>query len=340
MSVVSGLKWRLTQHARRSWRRLSHRSDAERAGRALEQLVVERAGQPGWDASFVVQSLDWTETGTVVARLGLAGLPPVLIARLPRSVGALRSARAHWRTIEAIQSDDRLESWRALVPRPVWAGRAGESHCLVETALPGIEAGELLDEESRPRLLRAAGKAIGELHQRTAESVEVGADAVEEWVNARARLVGGQVDAPERARRLADDLGRELSGRRLDVGWVHGDYWGGNVLVAPDASAVTGIVDWAQAARAEPVALDTLLLVLASRIQLERQELGAIVVRLLERPDWSPLECELFGAPPDRAMLLLCWLRHVHWQLAEATLPSQSNRWIAANVARVLETCR
>jgi len=47
-----------------------------------------------------------------------------------------------------------------------------------------------------------------------------------------------------------------LAGRTLTVSWVHGDFTPGNILVTPDGTSVTGIIDWDHSASKELPQLD------------------------------------------------------------------------------------
>ena len=47
--------------------------------------------------------------------------------------------------------------------------------------------------------------------------------------------------------RLADALYSDLAGREMTVGWTHGDFHLGNIIVGPDRR-VTGSLTWARPA--------------------------------------------------------------------------------------------
>ena len=67
------------------------------------------------------------------------------------------------------------------------------------------------------------------------------------WVDAPLRTLtggGGAVLSPAAVAQVRAELCEALAGRRVAVGWVHGDFVPGNVLVDPDSARVTGIVDW------------------------------------------------------------------------------------------------
>lgn len=351
-AVVNGLRWRLARRLRPTWRTWHHWR-ALLHGRALARRVVARLPEPRdrLDPTCVtVEAIEWTETGVIVARLGEGGGPSRLIVKLPQSAGAAESARRHYEAISALRHDERLGEWRELLPRPVWQGTIGRQACLVETALTGIGAEQVMTRpEHREPALRAARHAIDALHQTTARPMRVDDAALDRWVRQRAKVVGAAVEAGPAMAQLIRRLENGLGGRELPVGWIHGDYWAGNVLLGPDGREATGIVDWAQAAADEPVAIDRMTLVLAERVAASRTELGGVVAALLEGTGWTALERDLLKGdgiddagiePGDRSIVLLSWLRHVAWHLTEGTPPARSRRWREMNIARVLRNTR
>ena len=137
-----------------------------------------------------------------------------------------------------------------------------------------------------------------------------------------------------------------LAARRLAVGWSHGDFVPGNILVDPAAARVTGIVDWELARPADLPLVDVATVLLAARMQASRHELGRVVCDFLAGLDWSEDERRILaeagaGLPGEaidgRALVLLCWLRHVSGNLAKASGYATHERWLRGNVAPVAE---
>jgi aminoglycoside phosphotransferase (APT) family kinase protein len=142
------------------------------------------------------------------------------------------------------------------------------------------------------------------------------------------------------------ELRDALAGRRVAVSWVHGDFVPGNILVDPVARRVTGIVDWELARPADLPLVDVATVLLAARMQMSRDELGRVVCDFLAGGRWSAEEERLLdeagaglpGEPIDaRALVLLCWLRHVSGNLAKASGYARHERWVRGNVAPVAE---
>jgi aminoglycoside phosphotransferase len=250
--------------------------------------------------------------------------------------------------VRAITADDRLASWSHRLPRFVAAGELRGRSYLVESALPGHPA-ELLaaDPAMVPALLAVTLRVTAELHALSGRDVAVGAGELERWVDQPVEevlrlLPGAHASWVGRTlRRLRDELWDVLAGRRMCVGWVHGDLWLGNVLVSDDC-AVTGLVDWDQAGEDEPGMHDLVHLLLYTRRTAERRELGDVVSELLARRSWPPAELRLVAdvaswdsGLPVRAAVLLSWLRHVA-RIAGQPNHASNPLWRRRNVVAVI----
>jgi aminoglycoside phosphotransferase (APT) family kinase protein len=123
-------------------------------------------------------------------------------------------------------------------------------------------------------------------------------------------------------------LHERLEGLTLSVGWVHGDFSPGNVLV--DGGRVCGIVDWDQAIPDGLPVLDLLQFMLASR----SGELGAAIASF--RPTGAERDLLADHAVELDAAVLLCWLRHVGANLEKSGRYASNRRWLEANVKAVL----
>jgi aminoglycoside phosphotransferase (APT) family kinase protein len=144
---------------------------------------------------------------------------------------------------------------------------------------------------------------------------------------------------------LSDELHHALSGRTLTVSWVHGDFTPGNILVTPDGASVTGIIDWDHSASKELPQLDLVLLLLSTRILVQRRELGDIIRELLIDNRWTAQERALLdnaylALPGDaldvRPVVLLTWLRHVASNLSKSADYARHRLWVSKNIDGVL----
>ncbi|HEX5512142.1 MAG TPA: phosphotransferase, partial [Actinomycetales bacterium] len=146
--------------------------------------------------------------------------------------------------------------------------------------------------------------------------------------------------------RLETVLTEELSQRTLTMGWVHGDFYPGNVLV--DANGhVCGVVDTAQTHQRGLPVLDLAHWVLTLPGDGGPTHLGARVAARLEQDRcWTESEMKfLRQAPggdelPGRVMLLLTWLRHVDSNLIKSERYSNNPVWLRRNVLPVLRKVR
>lgn len=149
-----------------------------------------------------------------------------------------------------------VELSRLPVPKPVFADP--EAGVLAYPRLPGVA---LIDHPvpEPARLAPALGEFLSRLHQAPLEKVEhlVGRDTYPllawlEDAQGDYREIGEHI--PAAARPLVEDfLGRTPPAEPRAVAFCHNDLGAEHVLVDVDANAVTGIIDWSDAAIADPV---------------------------------------------------------------------------------------
>ncbi|WIX76680.1 aminoglycoside phosphotransferase family protein [Amycolatopsis carbonis] len=247
--------------------------------------------------------------------------------------------------LRLLHEDRRLDSWRHLVPTAYDVGNALGASYSIQQLLPGADArARVADPAGRNRFAAAALAVLGGLHQCTAELTRVDERLVRQHVTAPAELVRAAV--AKRAGSAVDQLVAELAtglrGRRLPVGWVHGDFSADNVLIDAD-DQVTGVVDWGQATSAGLVAVDVAGLVLATAAT--GRELGAVVSTWLA-PGAAPALAEVLhhrstlgGDPVSvRTLVLLGWLHMVSANLAKSSRYGANPIWLRRNVIAVLHT--
>jgi thiamine kinase-like enzyme len=146
--------------------------------------------------------------------------------------------------------------------------------------------------------------------------------------------------------RLADELHLALAGRTLPLGWVHGDFVPTNILVSADGEAVSGIVDWELATPGGPPSIDVVALLLSSRMQRQRRELGRVVRELVRGAPWTEFERGLLdlgcselpaGQLEPRTLVLLWWLQHAAANLTKSTRYDRHGLWARWNIHVVLD---
>ncbi len=295
-----------------------------------------------------------TVNDTVVIAMGAPNRAPTVALKLPQTDFAFRSLQRQKAVLKTLWDDTRLGEWRALLPKLLAEGNVSGQPYVVEQILPGIEARQIVsDPAARLRMQVAAVNAIGKLHRLTANAVVVNEERLVRWIDEPLRLIRDvtrtlprAADHQDAIARLAVELRQALLGRRLSVSWVHGDFAPGNILVTPDGSALTGIVDWDLAQPDDLPLLDLIQLVLSTRMLVQRRELGEVLGGLLRGEKWTPHEQALLDQAQSarvedrvspRAMLLLCWLRHVSDNVTKSTRYANHWLWVAKNIEAVLE---
>ena len=297
----------------------------------------------------VISGAERTAGRGAVVKLGPPGGAPLAILKIATTPQGKRLLRHETEVLRALHADQRLDGLRELIPQPLANGlQRGRSYRL-DSALGGRSVAAPSAAVSRT-LLGAAVETITALHNRTATTVAAGPDLAERWVDAPLREL---VRHPSRSRwrtyRL-EQLRAELHGAvgtgTLTVGWIHGDYWLGNLLFSGDRS-VSGIIDWDAASPLELPFHDLLHLLLYTRRLITGHELGELVCDQLQGQAWRADERALLRdhwprrsacCLSERHILLLYWLRHaaLHASQQGATLGYRYRSWERRNVLPVL----
>jgi hypothetical protein len=318
--------------------------------RRLVPAILAGVSEPGPHA-WVVQRAQWSATGVAVVFVGPAGAAqaPAAVLKAGYAGAGVQGLRAEARSLAALHADARLGDWRALLPRTVAEGAAAGLYYTLQTALPGREAPA--DAESTAR----AAEALHPLHARTAMPALASEAFLAQAIDRPIELLRGAVRSElpvqreEALERLAAELRETLAGRALRTGWIHGDFWLGNVLFAAGGrggAPVTGIVDWSMAAPDMLALHDVLHLILHQRQMMQGCELGDIVCAALAGAEWTPgeralLEAEDLGLPlqagDERAPVLLYWLRRLQCIFEQGRGQARNKVWVAWNIDRVLD---
>jgi Phosphotransferase enzyme family len=300
-----------------------------------------RRGAPGWTVEAVLPTTSTVAVATVSDGRG-DGVLKVAMDDL-----ACTPLRAQCRSLGELHADERLGPWRRLLPPLLDHGQLVGHTYVLEGRLPGREARHCAI--TAERLTDRAIPVISQLHRRSSCPAIVGESLLRRWIDEPLEVLLAAVDRRwrsasrrsqvERLRRL---LRAGLSGRAVRTGWIHGDFWPGNVLLTPDG-LVTGIVDWGQADRVHLGVLDVAHWLLSLQDAGRHRELGARVTGRLQGRCWSEAERSwLLGAQQESEplgeplVLLMCWLGHVVSNLRKARAYSTSPIWLTRNVAPVL----
>jgi aminoglycoside phosphotransferase (APT) family kinase protein len=319
---------------------------------AVTPEILASIGEPTWRTRRVI-SVD-------VARAVIAVGPPSSsapagVVKISRSRHAAAIMVRERTVLSQLRTDARLGDLRALLPDELAWGRIGDQSFVVESALPGIDARSVLDDSQLSgRLASTALDVAAALHERTSRTVTVDRDLLARWVEEPLRRIARLGGAHPRIalhtrtlQELGETMTRALLGRRMVLSWLHGDFFPGNILVSPDATSVTGLVDWDLAADDELPALDATHFVIGAHLLRSRSELGKTVIRLLDHDGFTSreratIEAELSRSGGEelslREAVILTWLRHIGWNLQKSAHFSGHRMWVKANVESVLES--
>jgi O-antigen/teichoic acid export membrane protein len=342
VAAAGRLRWRLSEpHARKLI--LTALSDVG----SVYPVIANRSAQRRSQQLSVLPS----GSDRVVAVLRHHDGVPGGVVKLARSERAILEFASEHRVLRLLAGDPRLGPWTAMLPEAYLTFT--DSGCMaLERLMPGSDAAGVV--RAAPSLLPAVTNiglcVIGELHRRTGHTVLVDEALADGWL-CRATTVLRQTHPSGHVPRaqftainhLEELLRRAIDGRHLEVGWVHGDFTPGNVMVAPDASRVYGILDWGQARPDSLPDLDTVLWLTALECQVRGWSMGRQVCRILAAPRWpddSLLQVSRQAMVPfgigDHELILWCWLLHVAGNLDKSERYHRNPWWWAANVEPVL----
>ncbi|MER7751664.1 phosphotransferase [Kitasatospora sp. NPDC097643] len=280
---------------------------------------------------------------------GTAARPAALAVKHPRSGPAAATLDCEWDVLRRLEADPRLGEWRRLLPRPVTRRLDGPLPLVTQSWLPGVAADGYLTHhpEHAPRVASAALATLAELHRLTGRT-EHPTHRLDDWVESRRALLTAQIrwcrsgPGAEGLAALVARLRRDLTGQPTTVGWFHGDFAPGNVLLSEDGTRVTGVLDWGGARADGPAEVDAFTFVLAMRAHLTGRAWGALATEAVRAGALPPEERELlaaygYGAGADGiALPLLAWLWHVASNVDKSPRYGRSHWWVGANVVPVL----
>jgi aminoglycoside phosphotransferase (APT) family kinase protein len=287
----------------------------------------------GWQRERTLTTLSGTAVIMVSAPGGRTG-----VLKISATEAGTASLRREHGVLRRLGRDERLGEWRDLLPVPLRWGDSGAGAYLLTSRLPGRD-GRQLPQGMAGGLTRAAFRAIAPLHDHDRTVAEVDATLLRRWVDEPAARLA-EVARPARVARVGAALHAGLAGRRMTLGWTHGDFHPGNVL-AGSPERVAGIIDWDQARERDLVATDLAFWIITAPGTGRHRELGARVAARLDADRcWTPAESRLLAGTDDaaagRALLLLAWLRHVAGNLAKSSRYARSPLWLRNNVRPVL----
>lgn len=291
-----------------------------------------------------------TVSDLLVFRLDGGAAPP-LVVKHPRSPRAMVALARECEVLQGLERDERLGPWRRFVPSVEQQRLHGPLPLVAQRCLPGMEGDALL--RHFPQLTHQAAmsalRAIRGLHLATGRTEQVTA-RLGDWIDPRLAVLAREVHWCRRGPGahamsvLRDRLLRSLSGRSLLVGWTHGDFHPGNVLLTREHAGVLGVIDWSGAVPDGPSAIDCYTFVLTMRHQNTGSQFGRVVADAVRHASLRPEDRRLLAEAGElatdgrgeTALTLLTWLWHVAGNAAKSARYGRSHRWVAENVVAVL----
>ena len=221
------------------------------AVRDWANLVAANAGLPRVTGGIVI-AVDYAPSAKATLLLCGPDGRPLLVAKLARHLAGERALVAEHDALTSLWSAPE-RGVTAELPRPLALGRVAGRRVLLSTAVPGTPLTIRYytpGHVRRPGLVAEdfalAGGWLARFQADTRSGTAVlGRDAFEEWIRPtllryRAEVGWGAWES-ELTGHLSDLCAR-LSGTRVPVVAVHGDYAPGNILA--DSGRVCGVVDW------------------------------------------------------------------------------------------------
>ncbi|HEY5438344.1 MAG TPA: aminoglycoside phosphotransferase family protein [Acidimicrobiales bacterium] len=230
-----------------------------------------------------------------------------------------------------LTSDVRLASWSSYIPRVLASGTVGATTFAVEQCLSSRDGRAVDDDPAATNALIAdALTVINRFHRLSARTRQVddkvlAAVVDRPMIDLRANTPAGIFRSRASSiDRLAAWLRQSLVGLDFEVGWTHGDYHLGNVLIDDLGNHVVGVVDWGRAESDGLTVLDGFTLIVLERAKSAGKEISPFLLELLkdcgvaqsERSHSDALG-ELRALLPGeskvdlRCLLMLTWLKHV-----------------------------
>ena len=257
---------------------------------------------------------------------------------------------------QQLAADERLAPWAHYVPRVLASGLIDSTTFVIEQCL-SLRDGRAVtgDPATTGVLMKDAIRVIDAFHHLSALRQQVDARVLAEIVDHPIDIVRANTSAGlfrSRARtldRLALWLRHSLLGRDVEIGWTHGDYHLGNVLIDDRGDHVIGVVDWGRAEPDGMTVLDKITLIVFEGATSARQDVGAFMLELLRIVQFAPADAADSGVlrelrrilPPDsvadlRSLLMLTWLKHVANNLKNEERTRAHGLWNLRTVDLVL----
>lgn len=324
----------------------------------VRQLRAQGSLELRGDELTTISEITFASTGSSV---NVAIIPEDALGRalvLKYTDSAMASAELS--TSSAVQEqltvDTRFSSWSSYIPRVLASGVVGTTTFAIEQRLSSRD-GSAVDHDlaATNSLITDALKVIddfqrvGARHRRVDEDV-LGAIVVRPIEVLRSTTPTGVFGFRARSiDRLGVWLRHSLLDLDLEVGWTHGDYHLGNVLIDDHGDHVVGVIDWGRAESDGLTILDGFTLIVWERAKIAGKEISTFVLELLRDDRLPPIERAHLDVlteletllPRDSSvdlgcLLMLTWLKHVANNLKNEDRSRSHGLWRLRTVDLVL----
>ena len=334
-------------------------SQLRRALALVAPVLTELARQPELEAaaSWRLLAASWTVTGTATFLVGPSDrTAPSGVLRMSATGGGRLQHETE--VLRELGSQPALADFRHMVPSRHADGESGPWRYVLDEYIPGVDGSTAVTAD--PALRRAAQesgiRSVTALHRATARPAVIDEELLRRWVDEPIQVLARSLRRSPLGRngalleRVRERLHAALRGREVFAGWVHGDFWLGNLRVAPDTGRLIGIIDWDCAGDGELPAHDLVHLALYGYSVERGISLGAVVADVVRTGTW-PADCEelirhsRWSWDPqigDDDIALLYWLRYAAAMTAQQQdyVHHSVYVWQWCNVRRVLTALR
>lgn len=328
-----GISWRAMVLNAEKLLLTTRRKRNERRSDALLGRALEACGMPKAKESTMLVS----DADTLVMAVGDTTEPMVIkIAISAAASQGLDHHGQHLNDLATLLEPDLL----AVIPKMIRHGKLDGQLVLVESKLPGLTISETGINDAASR---AALKKMGKIHEATRRIEVVDATLLAHLIDEPIAIIRrgyGMPGVGAKLDRIIEVFHRAWLGREVELGYVHGDFWPGNVLAEDCAQdvCISGIIDWEDACRRGLPDTDLVHWWLST----QPGEIGDVVRAALDDSQKLRADFDRFGITLPNSdleiehIILLAWIMHVSSGFARATTNKVGLVWIARNVSPIV----
>lgn len=261
----------------------------------------------------------------------------------------------HVETVARLRGNIKDTPQSELLPEILADRHDPDRRFIIQRPASGIDGRKFLkNRRDRREPLTCAAAAMAVIHASNCRETVIADDWLGQWIEGPLADIASLPGRGRRSKRM--DAALELirqeqhaywSGRKVFLGWHHGDFSPGNVFFENPADGaglpqVSAIIDWDGATENGPVAVDAWHLSLTAESERREVELGIVLCGLLRhrappfgfRPD---RDLPFPSSEPPQIVATLAWLRHVQNNLNKSARYRENVLWRIFNIEWVLD---